>query len=278
MLTPMGEHNSDEDVSLAILCEVAECLEDIMTTVIAYDDDDKRKETVVKAAPLRWEPKEGRGGEAMAVDNGAENEDKEGEEEIDKEGKEVVEANNQEVTAVLQEVGPSSAAAAATNAPLPTSKHEATKKAFRHIKLQGTKVHAHPSLDDEVVNALLKHVAASGYAAAKDLFLLVCDIEGAILVVSPHMLPIKSEEEGEELVCDHVARNNGQDMRILTPLLIYCSTSAARWAVTDALSGVEAHLGQWCLLCSRPIISADAHRALGLSLQVRAYALSSVCP
>ena len=93
-------------------------------------------------------------------------------------------------------------AAAATGAP---SKRAASHAAFRHIKLQGVMVHVHPSLDDEEINSLLKHLWATGYGAAKDLFLLVCDIEGAILVVSPRVLP-KTRDEGDELACDHIAR------------------------------------------------------------------------
>ena len=132
-------------------------------------------------------------------------------------------------------------------------------------------VHVHPSLDDDEVNAVLQHVFGTGYAAAKDLFLMVCDIEGAILVVSPRMSPTQPGEGGEELACDTIARVNGNDMRILTPLLIYCSTAPARQAVVDAVSGADAWacVGEWCLLCSRPLPLADGQLDLGLSLQVR---------
>ena len=145
-------------------------------------------------------------------------------------------------------------AAAASVATSRSSKRAAAAAAFRHIKLRGVMVHAHPSLDDEDVNALLKHVAATKYGAAKDLFILVCDIEGAILIVSPRVLPTQLKE-GRELVCDHVARVHDVDARILTPVLIHCLTASARQALMEAVSGVDAYLGEWCLLCSRPFVA-----------------------
>ena len=162
-------------------------------------------------------------------------------------------------------------AGAATGA---SSKRAASHAAFRHIKLQGVMVHVHPSLDDEEINSLLKHLWATGYGAAKDLFLLVCDIEGAILVVSPRVLP-KTRDEGDELACDHIARVGDVDVRVLTPMLIHCLTDTAKQALENAVTGVTAYLDEWCLLCSKPSRHPDADIALGVSLQVIAYAFTT---
>ena len=157
-------------------------------------------------------------------------------------------------------------------------KRALAEAAFRHAKVHGAMVHAHPSLDDDEVNAVLQHVSGTKYAAAKDLFLMVCNIEGAILVVSPRMEPTQPGEGRGRLACDDIAHINGDDMRILTPLLIYCTTASASQAVTDAVSGADVHAGELCLICSRPFIvgvGTDAggkqHHSydVGLSLQVR---------
>ena len=130
----------------------------------------------------------------------------------------------------------------------------------------------HPPLDDDEVNAVLQHVSGTMYAAAKDLFLMVCDIEGAILVVSPRMSPTQPGEGRGELTCDHIAHVDGNDLRILSPLLIYCATVSARKAVMDVVSGADTYIGEWCLLCSKPFMkhadAGDGQLDLGLSLQV----------
>ena len=92
---------------------------------------------------------------------------------------------------------PGAAADASTQPPL--TKRAAAEAAFRHIKYSWGRVHAHPSLDDEQVNALMAHVAASNHMPAKDLFFMVCDIDGAILVVSPRLQSTKSEEQSSAL-------------------------------------------------------------------------------
>ena len=149
-----------------------------------------------------------------------------------------------------------------------SSKRAAAAAAFRHLKVQGAMVHVHPSLCEEDVNAVLEHVASTKYGAAKDLFIMACDIEGALLVVSPRMVSTQPGV-GMELICDHIAFVDGVDVRVLTPMLIWCSTAEARRAVIDAIGGGGDCLGELCLLCSKPSATQiEAVQELGLSLQV----------
>ena len=170
---------------------------------------------------------------------------------------------------------PGAAADASTQPPL--TKRAAAEAAFRHIKYSWGRVHAHPSLDDDEVNTLMAHVGASNHMPAKDLFLMVCDIDGAVLVVSPRLQSTKSEEQSSALAlaCDNVAHVDGVDIRILSPLLIYCFTASARQELAKAVSGVEAYVGEWSLLCARPV-KHNGGVELGLSLQVPSHARDSI--
>ena len=100
-------------------------------------------------------------------------------------------------------------------------------------------------------------------------FLMLCDIEGVVLIVTPRLLSTQPEESFHNaLACDNIAHVGGVDVRILTPLLIHCSTEAARLQLTAAVSGVEAYIGEWSLLCGRPVVLQEGVVELGLSLQV----------
>ena len=195
-----------------------------------------------------------------------EDEDEDEEEDIDEEDEQRPSASGEDGAREPSEVA---APAEAVDASKPLTKREAAQAAFKHLKFTWGTVHAHPSLDDEHVNTMLAHVAASNLMPAKDLFLMLCDIEGVVLIVTPRLLSTQPEESFHNaLACDNIAHVGGVDVRILTPLLIHCSTEAARLQLTAAVSGVEAYIGEWSLLCGRPVVLQEGVVELGLSLQV----------
>jgi hypothetical protein len=64
-----------------------------------------------------------------------------------------------------------------------------------------------------------------------------------------------------------VISQGGVDVRVLTPMLIWCSTAEARLAVIDAIGGGGDCLGELCLLCSKPSATQiEAVQKLGLHM------------
>lgn len=92
-------------------------------------------------------------------------------------------------------------------------------------------MHTSPGLGEDNVKEALDHLSATKLSAVKDLFIMSCKIEGAFLVVSPHVVPSSSEKDSkvERICADYVLHSvHGVDHRALSPLLLYANTEAAR--------------------------------------------------